>query len=168
MINAVAEGEVLDHQMDLFVVVVVILVSMSLTLHVKAPDTTGNTINSLLLFLRNMSNSMNREDRRREQRKARILARRIKKAGGPDFLAGMPVEEWEPKIGDEVTIKVKRIQGKKDFFKMSPQYQDFINRLEDGKPYKITSTGMKGQVYGIDAHPYFQIWKGDMEPYKES
>lgn len=35
------------------------------------------------------------------------------------------------------------------------------------KPYKITSTGMKGQVYGIDAHPYFQIWKGDMEPYKE-
>lgn len=114
-----------------------------------------------------MSNSMNREDRRREQRKARILARRIKKAGGPDFLAGMPVEEWEPKIGDEVTIKVKRIQGKKDFFKMSPQYQDFINSLEDGKPYKITSTGMKGQVYGIDAHPYFQIWKGDMEPYKE-
>ena len=101
-----------------------------------------------------MSNSMNREDRRREQRKARILARRIKKAGGPDFLAGMPVEEWEPKIGD--------------FFKMSPQYQDFINSLEDGKPYKITSTGMKGQVYGIDAHPYFQIWKGDMEPYKES
>lgn len=93
-----------------------------------------------------MSNSMNREDRRREQRKARILARRIKKAGGPDFLAGMPVEEWEPKIGDEVTIKVKKIQGKKDFFKMSPQYQDFIN---------------------IDAHPYFQIWKGDMEPYKE-
>lgn len=101
-----------------------------------------------------MSNSMNREDRRREQRKARILARRIKKAGGPDFLAGMPVEEWEPKIGDEVTIKVKRIQGKKDFFKMSPQYQDFINSLEDGKPYKITSTGMKGQVYGIDAHPH--------------
>lgn len=114
-----------------------------------------------------MSNSINREDRRREQRKARILARRIKKAGGPDFLAGMPVEEWEPKIGDEVTIKVKRIQCKKDFFKMSPQYQDFINSLEDGKPYKITSTGMKGQVYGIDAHPYFQIWKGDMEPYKE-
>lgn len=114
-----------------------------------------------------MSNSMNREDRRREQRKARILARRIKKAGGPDFLAGMPAEEWEPKIGDEVTIKVKRIQGKKDFFKMSQQYQDFINSLEDGKPYKITSTGMKGQVYGIDAHPYFQIWKGDMEPYKE-
>ena len=51
---------------------------------------------------------------------------------------------------------------------MSPQYQDFINSLEDGRPYKITSTGMKGQVYGIDAHPYFQIWKGDMDPYKES
>ena len=47
-----------------------------------------------------MSNSLNREDRRREQRKARILARRIKKAGGPDFLAGMPVEEWEPRVGD--------------------------------------------------------------------
>jgi hypothetical protein len=54
MINAVAEGKVLDHQMDLFVVVVVILVSMSLTLHVKATNTTGNTINSLLLFLRKM------------------------------------------------------------------------------------------------------------------
>ena len=66
-----------------------------------------------------MSNSMSREDKRKEQRKARILARRSKKAGGPDFLAGMPVEEWEPKIGDEVTIKVKKIQGKKDFFKMT-------------------------------------------------
>ena len=60
-----------------------------------------------------MSNSMNREDRRREQRKARILARRIKKAGGPDFLAGMPVEEWEPKIGDEVTIKVRGFKVRK-------------------------------------------------------
>ena len=54
MINAVAEGKVLDHQMDLFVVVVVILVSMSLTLHVKSPDTTSNTIDPLLLFLRKM------------------------------------------------------------------------------------------------------------------
>ncbi|MFQ9889272.1 MAG: hypothetical protein ACLRWM_01605 [Streptococcus sp.] len=110
---------------------------------------------------------MNREDRRRgsvrhesspgESRKLVI-----------NFLAGMPAEEWEPKIGDEVTIKVKRIQGKKDFFKMSPQYQDFINSLEDGKPYKITSTGMKGQVYGIDAHPYFRfgrvIWNPTRSP----
>ena len=48
-----------------------------------------------------MSNSMNREDRRREQRKARILARRIKKAGGPDFLAGMPVEEGKEDSGQE-------------------------------------------------------------------
>ena len=61
-----------------------------------------------------MSNSMNREDRRREQRKARILARRIKKAGGPDFLAGMPVEEREQKIGDEDTIKETKTQGKKE------------------------------------------------------
>ena len=54
MINAVAEGEVLYHQMDLFVVVVVILISMSLALHVKASNTTGNTINSLPKFLRKM------------------------------------------------------------------------------------------------------------------
>nr|DAT26352.1 MAG TPA: hypothetical protein [Bacteriophage sp.] len=48
MINAVAEGKVLDHQVDLFVVVVVILVSMSLTLHVKTANTTGDTINSAI------------------------------------------------------------------------------------------------------------------------
>ena len=54
MINAIAEGKVLDHQMDLFVIVVVILVSMSLTLHVKATDLARDTINSLLLFLRKM------------------------------------------------------------------------------------------------------------------
>nr|DAH25470.1 MAG TPA: hypothetical protein [Caudoviricetes sp.] len=48
MINAVAEGKVLDHQMDLFVVVVVILVSMSLTLHVKATNLACDTINPLI------------------------------------------------------------------------------------------------------------------------
>ena len=115
-----------------------------------------------------MSNSLNREDRRREQRKARILARRIKKAGGPDFLAGMPVEEWKPNVGDKVLIDVKKIQGKKDFLKMEPTYQDFINSLDESKPYVVTKAGMKGQVFTIDAHPYYQIWKGDMKPYKES
>jgi hypothetical protein len=54
MINAIAEGKVLDHQMDLFVVIVVILVSMSLTLHVKATNLACDAINSLLLFLRKM------------------------------------------------------------------------------------------------------------------
>jgi hypothetical protein len=54
MINAVTEGEVLDHQMDLLVVVVVILVSMSLTLHVKATDLASDTINTFPKFLRKM------------------------------------------------------------------------------------------------------------------
>ena len=115
-----------------------------------------------------MSNSMNREDRRREQRKMRILARRIKKAGGPDFLAGMPVEEWEPKVGDKVIVKVSELQRRKDFLTKREDYQEFINSLDESKPYVITGVGMKGQVFSLDAHPYFQIWKGDMKPYKES
>nr|DAE82881.1 MAG TPA: hypothetical protein [Bacteriophage sp.] len=48
MIDAVAEGKVLDHQVDLFVVVVMILVSMSLTLHVKSSDLARNTIDPLI------------------------------------------------------------------------------------------------------------------------
>jgi hypothetical protein len=54
MINAVAEGKVLDHQMNLFVVVIVVLVSMSLTLHVKSSDLARNTINTFPKFLRKM------------------------------------------------------------------------------------------------------------------
>nr|DAL97198.1 MAG TPA: hypothetical protein [Bacteriophage sp.] len=48
MINAVAEGKVLDHQMDLFVVVIVIFVSMSLALHVKATNLACDTIDPLI------------------------------------------------------------------------------------------------------------------------
>nr|DAN21497.1 MAG TPA_asm: hypothetical protein [Bacteriophage sp.] len=48
MINAIAEGKVLDHQMDLFVVIVVILVSMSLTLHVKATNLACDAIDTLI------------------------------------------------------------------------------------------------------------------------
>ena len=108
---------------------------------------------------------MGREDRRKEERRARILARRIKKAGGPDFLAGMPVEEWMPKVGDKVLVKVDEITKRKDFMKMSEEYKNFIYGLDENTPYTVTSIGMKGQVYGIDAHPYFQIWKNDMKPY---
>nr|DAV37747.1 MAG TPA: hypothetical protein [Bacteriophage sp.] len=48
MINAIAEGKVLDHQMDLFVVVVMILVSMSLTLHVKTTNLACDAIDTLI------------------------------------------------------------------------------------------------------------------------
>ena len=111
---------------------------------------------------------MGREDRRKEERRARILARRIKKAGGPDFLACMPVEEWTPKVGDKVLVKVDEITKREDFMKMSERYKNFIYGLDENTPYTITFIGMKSWVYCIDAHPYFQIWKNDMKPYNET
>lgn len=110
---------------------------------------------------------MSREDRRKNERMARILARRIKKAGGPDFLAGIPAEEWNPRVGDKVLVKVNEIVKRKTFMKMVDEYKQFVYGLDENTPYTITSIGMKGQVYGIDANPYFQIWKDDLKPYKD-
>lgn len=110
---------------------------------------------------------MSREDRRKNERMARILARRIKRAGGPDLLAGSNKREWIPKIGDKVLIKVGEIAQRNSFENMVDEYKQFISSLDENTPYVIESVGMNEQVFGIDAHPYFQIWKGDMKPYKE-
>lgn len=109
---------------------------------------------------------MGRDDRRKMERMARIAARRIKKRGGPDFLAGMPAEEWCPKVGDKVLVKVDDIVKRKNFMRMVEDYQQFIYSLDENTPYTITSIGMNGQVYGIDANSYFQIWKSDLTLYK--